>query len=88
MEHIIIAALLIILVCEKLNFRPYKRIKNYLAGKRPLNSTELYICESEPCKYGQEYCCMSCGQRDECEAVCEDHSGPCEWRVKHGEDKG
>ena len=87
MEYIIIAALLIILVCEKLSLRPYKRIKNYLAGRRPINRTELYICKDLECKYEQPYCCISCGQRGECEVVCEDYEGPCEWRVKHGEDQ-
>lgn len=84
--YILITALLIIIICENLNFRPYKRIKSYLAGSWPLNSSELYICKDLECKYGQRYCCMSCGQRRECEVVCEDYEGPCEWRVKHGED--
>ena len=86
MEYII-TALLIILVCEKLSLRPYKRIRNYLAGRRPLNRAELYICKDINCKYGLPYCRISCGQRRECEAVCE-YAGPCEWRVKHGEDQG
>lgn len=75
------------LICEKLSFRPYKRIRNYLTGKHTLFSTELYVCKDIACKYEQRYCCMSCGQRFECEAVCEDYKGPCEWRVKHGEDQ-
>ena len=51
-----------------------------------LRKTErpLYICKDIPCKYGVEYCCYSCGQRKECEVVC-DYNGPCEWRVKYEE---
>lgn len=42
---------------------------------------ELYLCKDIACKYGVRYCCYSCGQRKECEAVC-DYKGSCEWRVK------
>lgn len=88
MEYIIIAALLIILVCEKLSLKPYKRIRNYFAGRRPINRAELYICKDTTCDYGWAYCCMSCGQRKKCKHACEDYNGPCEWRVKNGEDQG
>ena len=42
---------------------------------------ELYLCKDIICKYEQEYCCMSCGQRNKCEVVCE-YEGSCDWRVK------
>ena len=41
----------------------------------------LYLCKDIVCKYEQNYCCMSCGQRKICEVVC-DYDGPCDWRVK------
>lgn len=44
----------------------------------------LYICKDLPCKYGVEYCCYSCGQRKDCEVVC-DYNGSCDWRVKYEE---
>lgn len=62
-----------------------KKTVKRLFGVRPsLNLPELYICKDIVCKYEQKYCCMSCGQRFECEAVC-DYNGPCDWRVKDGE---
>lgn len=69
---------------EYLSKARYKQIKNDLTDNEPLNLPELYICKDIVCKYEQKYCCMSCGQRFECEAVC-DYNGPCDWRVKDGE---
>lgn len=57
-----------------------------IAVNRELHKTERppYICKDIPCKYGVEYCCYSCGQRKECEVVC-DYNGSCDWRVKYEE---
>lgn len=50
---------------------------------RLLKRTErpLYLCKDIVCKYEQQYCCMSCGQRKICEVCC-DYEGQCEWRVR------
>ena len=63
---ILLTVLVILIVC--MNLREPER--------------ELYICKDMECKYGQNYCCMSCGQRKICEAVCEDYDGSCNWRIK------
>ena len=75
---ILVTVTAIIIVCEKLYpTKPIFLERSY----EPLKPRELYLCKDIVCKYEQKYCCMSCGQRNICEVVC-DYDGPCDWRVK------
>lgn len=75
---ILLTVYVIIIVCEKLY--PAKSI-SFDVFHAPRKPRELYLCKDIVCKYEQKYCCMSCGQRNICEVVC-DYDGPCDWRVK------
>lgn len=69
----------VLIVCVYMLAYPPKPI--WIWPGHGVRQEDLYLCKDIVCKYGQKYCCMSCGQRKECEACCE-YDGSCEWRVK------
>lgn len=77
---------LIILVCELLNLRPYKRIKNKKPDNGPINAA--YTCTAY-CPHNIKLCCRSCAHKHYCRDTCEDYNGPCNVRrLINGEHKG
>lgn len=83
----ILTAILIVITCEKLSKRTFKRIRNNSADKPAINalyacdmqSEVIYACDCK-CRWDLPICCCSCNQRDECMHTCEDYNGPCDVR--------